>query len=407
MGELRGLRGRLLMLVLLGSLPTVLLALVSAYQQRSHAADTAYGTALLLARQAALGQERQIERASDLLAGLGEPPNLIDLTPADCSRSLTTLHARYPIYDSLVAADADGRVRCSSAASASVESVADHTAFKRAVALRGFAVGDFAGARPDGHALLEVARPVLDPAGRVESVLLLTLTSSWLADLSLDTDLPRGSSLIMLDQTGLILAREPHDPSIVGRRLPEGHYLHQFVGSPMPGTTAGTGADGTSRLFGYAPLEGAARATGAVIVVGIPEWVAFEELSQITRNHLLALCAVIVLALLAAWLGGERLLVGTIRRVVVAAEQIARGDLGARAGLHDAGGELGSLGRAFDTMADELEARDRQHRELTTTLAERNQRLESVRLITHDITRELDLDVLLERIVEHAAGSRQ
>src|SRR3954470_23379442 len=95
-GELRGLRGRLLALVLLASLPAVLLALVSAYQQRSHAADTAYDTALRLARQVALGEERQIERASDLLAGLGQQPNLIELAPSICSRALTTLHARYP-----------------------------------------------------------------------------------------------------------------------------------------------------------------------------------------------------------------------------------------------------------------------------------------------------------------------
>src|SRR5688572_29043005 len=190
MGELRGLRGRLLALVLLASLPAVLLTLVSAYQQRSHAADTAYGTALLLARQAAVGQERQIERTSDLLAGLGQPPNIVDREPAVCSRALTTLHARYPAYDSIVAADANGTVRCSSTASAAVESLAEHAAFKRAVALRGFAVGDYVEARPDGHATLEVARPVLDPAGRVESVFLLTLTTTWLADLSLDADLP-------------------------------------------------------------------------------------------------------------------------------------------------------------------------------------------------------------------------
>jgi hypothetical protein len=347
-GELRGLRGRLLTLVLLASLPAVLLALVSAYQQRSHAADTAYGTALRLARQVALGQERQVERASDVLAGLGQPPNMVELAPSVCSRALTTLHARFPNYDSMVAADANGKVHCSSAASETDERVAEHAAFKRAVALRGFAVGDFVEAHPDGHALLEVARPILDPAGRVESVLLLTLTTSWLADLALDAALPHGASLLLLDQSGLILAREPHDPNIVGRRLPETHFLRPTLGSPTPGTTAGIGTDGTSRLYGYAPLEGPARATGAVIVVGIPEWVAFEDVNRITREHLLTLSGVVLLALLAAWLGGERLVVGMIRKVVLAAERIARGDLRARAGLHHEGGELGRLGQADD-----------------------------------------------------------
>jgi signal transduction histidine kinase/CheY-like chemotaxis protein len=405
--ELRGLRGRLLALVLLASLPAVLLALVSAYQQRSNAANTAYDTALRLARQVALAQERQVERASDLLAGIGQPPNLNELSPADCTRALTALHARFPMYESLVAADPTGKVHCTSAASTSGDTVSDHPAFTRAIALRGFAVGKFDASSTGGQALLEAARPILDPAGRVESVLLLTMTTSWLADLSLDAALPSGANLVLVDQSGMVLASQPYDPSIVGRALAADHQLHPLLGSPTPGTTAGRGMDGASRLFGYAPLEGPARATGAVIIVGIPESVAFEDVTRITYEHLLALVGVIGLVLLAAWFGGERLVVGTIRKVVLAAEGIAHGNLRARTGLKGASGELGRLGQAFDTMADQLETRDGEQRTLTTTLAERNQRLESVRLITRDITRELDLDVLLEQIVGHAARSLQ
>jgi PAS domain S-box-containing protein len=517
-GNLRGLRGRLVALVLLASLPAVLLALVSAYQQRSHAADAAYATSLRLARQVALGMERQVERSNDLLTGLSEPPNLIDLAPSVCSRALTTLHSRYPLYEGIVTAQPDGQVHCTSASSLAEQSVADHAAFKRAVALRGFAVGDFVGAGPDGHALLEVARPTLDPAGRVQGVLLLTLSTSWLGDLSLDAALPNGAALVLLDRNGVALTREPFDPNLIGQPLPDNHYLRPFLGSPEPGTTAGYGADGSPRLFGYAPLEGPARATGALVVVGIPESVAFEDVTSITRGHLLALGVVILLALLAAWLGGERLVVGKIRRVVLAAERIARGDLQARTGLHGEGGEIGRLGQAFDSMAAELESRENERRTLTTALeavanavvmvnrdgritwvndsfcrltgytleevvgqtprilhsgrqsrafyadlwqtilagevwrgeivnrrkdgseyteemtitplrdehdvishfvaikqdvseriqaqaqlTERTQRLETVRLIARDITRELDLDVLLERIVAHAA----
>src|SRR5207244_1541194 len=136
-----------------------------------------------------------------------------------------------------VAAQADGRVHCSSAASLTEESVADHAAYKRAVALRGFAVGDFVGSGPDGHALLEVARPTLDPAGRVQAVLLLTLSTSWLNDLSLDAALPEGAALVLVDRSGVILAREPNDPALIGQPLPDNHDLRPYLGSPVPGTT--------------------------------------------------------------------------------------------------------------------------------------------------------------------------
>jgi len=515
---MRGLRGRLLTLVLLAALPAVLLALLSAYQQRSHAATTAYNTALRLARQVALVQERQIERAQDLLAGLGQPPQLIDRDPAACEQALTALHARYPMYESLYAADPSGRVRCQSAASQTDEWVTEHAAFQRAVAMRGFAVGEYGTDHRSGRALLEVARPILNAAGRVESVLLLTQTTSWLSDLSLDVAMPAGASLVLLDDDGTVLDHEPADEHVVGQRQVNAEGLSPILGAAEPGTFSSVGPDGGSRLTGYAPLEGPARVTRAIVVVGIPEQVAFEDVSRITREHLLALGGVILLGMLAAWFGGERLVVGRIRQVAGAAERIAEGDLQARAGIDDERGELGRLGRAFDTMAMQVEARDRETRKLTMALeavanavvmvdrgghitwvndsftrltgytsdevrgftprilrsgrqsrefyrdlwatilggqvwrgelvnrrkdgseyveemavtpirdeqgtitqlvaikqditermqaqadlADRNRRLESVRLINRDITRELELDQLLERIVDHAA----
>lgn len=519
MAAIRGLRGRLLVLVLIASLPAVLLALLSAYQHRAYAANAASETALRLARLVALGHERQIERAEDLLAGVGQMPSVVDLSLADCSRALTILHVRFPAYVGLAAADQDGRVRCTSAGSApDGDSVADHQAYQRAVSLRAFAVGDYKVSASGEQVLLEAARPILNSAGRVESVLLLTMNTTWLNELSLDAALPAGASLLLLDQDGVMLARRPPDPGTVGQSLPPSHVLRGVLGATVPGTARGLGLDGAPRLYAYAPLEGPARASGAIIVVGIPESVAFADVNAITRQHLFELTMVAVLALMAAAFGGERLVFGKIRQVVAAAERIAQGDLRARAGLGDEPGELGRLGYVFDQMAARLEERAGEHRQLTTALeavanavaivdrsghitwvndaftqltgyareevrgkspnllksgrqdpafytdlwrtiiaggvwhgelinrrkdgseyteemtitpicneagqithfvaikqdvserirvhadlAERNTRLEAVRLITRDITQELDLDVLLQRIVEHAS----
>jgi hypothetical protein len=56
----------------------------------------------------------------------------------------------------------------------------------RVLALRGFAVGDFSRASSDEKAVLEVARPVLTLAGHVDRVMLATVGSGSLDDLSLD-----------------------------------------------------------------------------------------------------------------------------------------------------------------------------------------------------------------------------
>ncbi len=64
-----------------------------------------------------------------------------------------------------------------------------------------------------------------------------------------------------------------------------------------------------------------------------------------------------LLALGAAWLGGERFILRQVRILYNAAQNLRAGDLSSRTGLAREGGELGELARTFDAMAAALEAR--------------------------------------------------
>ena len=58
-----------------------------------------------------------------------------------------------------------------------------------------------------------------------------------------------------------------------------------------------------------------------------------------------------LLALAAAWFGGERFILRQVRMLSKAAQQLAAGDLTSRTGLSQEQGELGELARTFDAMA--------------------------------------------------------
>src|SRR5438874_1755668 len=64
-----------------------------------------------------------------------------------------------------------------------------------------------------------------------------------------------------------------------------------------------------------------------------------------------------LLALVAAWYGGERFIIRQVRRLYNATQRLATGDLTSRTGLSKEGGELGQLARTFDQMAASLEKR--------------------------------------------------
>jgi signal transduction histidine kinase len=84
---------------------------------------------------------------------------------------------------------------------------------------------------------------------------------------------------------------------------------------------------------------------------------------------LLALASTTMLALLAAWLAGDILIVQRVRKLMDTARSIAAGKLDARSGIEYGGEEIGKLAQALDEMAEAL-----QKKETARSLAERELR---------------------------------
>ncbi len=64
-----------------------------------------------------------------------------------------------------------------------------------------------------------------------------------------------------------------------------------------------------------------------------------------------------LLALMAAWFGGELFILRQVRALSDAAKRLGTGDMSSRTGLHNSPGELGQLAEVFDDMAASLQQR--------------------------------------------------
>jgi HAMP domain-containing protein len=80
----------------------------------------------------------------------------------------------------------------------------------------------------------------------------------------------------------------------------------------------------------------------------------------LTRN-LLALLFVCLLALVAAWYGGDVFILRKLRTLVNTTARLASGDLSARTGLPHHQDEIGRLAASFDKMAESLESTARRN----------------------------------------------
>jgi signal transduction histidine kinase/CheY-like chemotaxis protein/HAMP domain-containing protein len=110
-----------------------------------------------------------------------------------------------------------------------------------------------------------------------------------------------------------------------------------------------------------------------------------------------------MLALMAAWYGGEHFILRQVRALTRAVLQLAGGDLQARTGLKEAEGELGQLAQKFDEMADALQKRKKQSDEADQKLLNRAMQQTAVSAVGQCALTNKNLGVLYEQAVYRVA----
>ncbi len=151
------------------------------------------------------------------------------------------------------------------------------------------------------------------------------------------------------------------------------------VGTASPGGRVGQGqgmGQGRGQGMGVGPVGGEGVVSTAVMVNGATVGtvrMVFESAAGTAARDVawswivVAAVVALLIAVLASWVV-TRLLTGPIKAMTTATRALAAGDRQARAGVHGPG-ELGELGRAFDSMADAVARSERDRRNLTADVA--------------------------------------
>ena len=142
--------------------------------------------------------------------------------------------------------------------------------------------------------------------------------------------------------------------------------------------------DGVPRLYAFMPLHGATK-PDAYLAIGIPTQVAFAEVNRILTRNLIWLGLVAVLALAAAWVGGDLFILRSVNALLNATRRLTAGDLSVRTGLRYRDGEVDQLARAFDQMAETLQRREAEVKRAEEALRKYSERLKIQYQIDHAI----------------------
>ena len=377
--SLSSLRVRLLLLVFLAVLPALALILYTHVERRRLDYDEAQADALRLSRLVASTEQELIHGARQLLVTLARVPEVRRREPGACGTLLRDLLNEYPVYASLGAVEVDGRLSCSSSAGRlETVNLADRAYLHRALQTRDFAIGQYEIDSLTGKATIGFAYPILDEARHAEALVTAAVDVAWLSELMAQAQLPPGSSVNVVDSGGTMLARYPDPERWVGRSVRDAPLIRRLLDQRGAGIADVPGLEGVPRLYAFSRLTVGPDAGEVYISVGIPKEIAFAEADRALRRNLFGLGVVAILAMGAAWIVGDLFILRRVQALVGATRRLAAGDLSARSGVRDGRGELNLLARAFDDMAESLQARQEEAARASRALAESEARIRGI-----------------------------
>jgi len=313
---LSNLRVRFLLLVLAALLPALVLLIVSANEQRDQAVDAAQEDAARLASLAAADQQRLIAGTRQLLVVLALLPEVQTDSPA-CDGLLADLLAQFPLYANLGVISPDGTLVCSAVAPPGPVNLADREYFQGAVQTMDFSVGQYQTGRVTGKPVLNCGYPVVDEAGNLTGVVYASIDLATLGQFAAQANLSEGVILTVFDRDGTVLVRQPNEASLVGQTLVGTPVVDQML-SEGTGVTEGS-ENGASYLYAFSPLGGEGAGT-AYLSIAVPKSQVTARAEQAFSDNLTRLGLVVLVVLVAAWVGGDLL----VRRNTEANKHLVR-----------------------------------------------------------------------------------
>ncbi len=346
---------RLFVLALIALLPGTLVLAYNEIELRRTRLAGLHAEAARNARLAASEVEQIFDGVRGILTTIGVAQEVRSFDASACHSFLADIAARLPQLAAIVVVDAAGDLRCRSGTTATLTSYAGNSFFKEAVAGRKFAVGQYIIGTVSGRPRLPVALPVGGTDGGIERVIIASLDMAWLGARIRERGLDAGGAIAVADRDGVLIVREPNPERFVGTRIPDAYQ--PLVRAAQPGTEEVTSQDGTRRVLGYVPAT--VSPVGLYVSSSTASGNAFETIERSTWRSLAFLTAGALATLVLAWWFGRTYITHKVMRVVRTAETWRNGDLSARTLMDGRDGEIEAIAQAFDLLADELAARER------------------------------------------------
>ena len=351
-----GLRSRLLVLVFLAVLPVFGLSAYSTVKNRQAALAQAQTQLQLHVENAALRQQRLVERLAQLLENMASAPSLIDTRNRACVQYLQNLQSQNPEYLDLGVLGMDGKVSCHAMNTGRHLEAGDQPFFTQVIAGSEFATGGYVVGRDAERAGFAFGKPIKGPDGVLNGVAFASVEVVAVSHVLAAGEMLAGAQLRVIDKSGIVLAARPAGKALAGS-AEQDQVLIDAAEAGQAGVRQALDPDGADRVYAYAPVGGAAR-SDLFAVISVPRSLITAGPDALLQADLVLLALLSALAMAFVWWMGERLIVSRAKAILTQAGEVTRGNLAARVNAGLLGrDEVGQISQAFNHMAESLQAR--------------------------------------------------
>lgn len=342
---------RLVLIVLLVAIPIALLQAFTVGEEEAENRAEAAQVALRTAQRAATEQQRIGEGVWQLLSALSQIPAVRDGDRTRCDLIMRRLQNQFQTYIAIGVAKPDGQIWCSST---KVNlNVSDRAYFRQALATRAFTTGGYVVGRIRNTPSLNFSLPFLDEAGNVAGVIIAGLDLNRLAADLRRAQLPPASKLAIIGPDRRVLIELPAGGH-AGQPMPP--HMQRLFKARAADATENAWLDGGTRLIGFVPPD-ERRGMPFLVAVGIDRAEALGPAEARATRASFLLALTIAVAVLTAWWFATRAVRRPIDKLAQTMRTWSGGDVTARVGPLQPGSEFNDLARAFDAMAEEVEAK--------------------------------------------------
>jgi diguanylate cyclase (GGDEF)-like protein len=343
------IRARLIVLALLATAPLMFERFRGLEAARTERTQHAYAEVNELALRGAEAQEGVVASMRALLQIVARVYAREPSERSDCNQYLNDVTSNIPWMQAISIAGPNGQIRCSTEPRAIGLNVADRMHFQVALQKRQFALSNYFISMTHQAPSMYAAFPAIGRDGSVVAVVLASINLQWINKLAASAAKQPGSSVLLFDGSGTLVAASANEQKFIGRHLSDSALVRGMLAQNQ-GTVTAAGLDGDARIFGYVRVPW----TQARLAVGLDEAVIHTGIDQEIDVAYMQLVLIGIFVLIVTWFGGEQLIVRPIHSLARTVARFGRGDLHVRANQERWVAEFVPLAAAFDDMALKL-----------------------------------------------------